>query len=144
MKSFVHIQLITIRDPLEVESAKARRFVLIPTYRETQNVKRTKRYSNDVFHRRSLSHVMMITPTDRDEYRTRARTNSSFLCEVGPGRLQRVSGVSVRFPSQIFNERFTSNHELYETSQQTGLSDSLRGAEVSRAKHKCEPLTHYL
>ena len=28
--------------------------------------------------------------------------------------------------------------------EKDALSDSLRGAEVSRAKHKCEPLTHYL
>jgi hypothetical protein len=26
-----------------------------------------------------------VTPTQRDEYRTSARTNSSFLREVGPG-----------------------------------------------------------
>jgi hypothetical protein len=73
MFRFWKIQLFTIRDPLEVESAKLRRNVLIP-------IKKLKlsRNRHDGTQMMSFLYFVVVSYCS-DELRTRARTNSFYF-----------------------------------------------------------------
>jgi hypothetical protein len=78
------------RDPLEVESAKARGFVLIPieklkVSRHRHDGTQMTSFTGDQCHTDTNHCDGDVTPILRGEYRKTARTNSSYLREVGPG-----------------------------------------------------------